>query len=113
MTVAEIANATTPVAAKLRRRNRRRSAMGAAAAMRSSYITNAAKATAAPANRATRRCQLLCVNTSEGVRAQDGRHEYGGAGERTGKRSGGSAAPSGVLRRSNVQDRRGWGAVDR
>jgi hypothetical protein len=35
MTVAEIANATNPVAAKLRRRNRRRSAMGAAA-MRSS-----------------------------------------------------------------------------
>jgi hypothetical protein len=35
MTVAEIANATNPVAAKLRRRNRRRSAMGSAA-MRSS-----------------------------------------------------------------------------
>ncbi len=51
-TVAEIANATNPVAAKLRRRNRRRSAMGAAA-MRSSYITNPAKATAAVANRAT------------------------------------------------------------
>ena len=52
MTVAEIANATNPVAAKLRRANRRRSAMGAAA-MRSSYITNPAKATAAAANRAT------------------------------------------------------------
>src|SRR5258708_7551791 len=52
MTVAEIANATNPVAAKLRRRNRRRSAIGAAA-MRSSYITNPAKATAAAANRAT------------------------------------------------------------
>ena len=35
MTVAEIANATNPVAAKLRRANRCRSAMGAAA-MRSS-----------------------------------------------------------------------------
>src|SRR6059058_2470522 len=52
MTVAEIANATNPVAAKLRRPNRRRSAIGAAA-MRSSYITNPAKATAAVANRAT------------------------------------------------------------
>ena len=52
MTVAEIANATNPVAAKLRRRNRRRSAMGAAA-MRSSYVTKPAKATAAVANRAT------------------------------------------------------------
>src|SRR6202021_2264829 len=52
MTVAEIANATNPVAAKLRRRNRRRAAMGAAA-KRSSYITNPAKATAAAANRAT------------------------------------------------------------
>src|ERR687898_490947 len=59
-----------------------------------------------------RRCQLLCVNTSEEVRAQDGRHEYGGAGARTGARSGGSAARSGVLGRSNVQGRRGWGAVD-
>ena len=52
MTVAEIANATNPVAAKLRRANRRRSAMGAAA-MRSSYITKAAKVTAAAASRAT------------------------------------------------------------
>src|SRR4029453_12071422 len=51
MTVAEIANATNPVAAKLRRRNRRRSAMGAAA-MPSSY-TNPATATAAVTNRAT------------------------------------------------------------
>ncbi len=52
MTVAEIANATNPVAAKLRRRNSRRSAMGAAV-MRSSYIRNPAKATAAIANKAT------------------------------------------------------------
>src|ERR1700745_2420850 len=52
MTVAEIANATNPVAAKLRRRNRRRSARGAAA-MRSSYITNPAKTTAAAASRVT------------------------------------------------------------
>src|SRR5215471_18939659 len=52
MTVAEIANATNPVAAKLRRANRRRSAIGAAA-MRSSYITKAAKAMAAAASRAT------------------------------------------------------------
>ena len=51
MTVAEIANATNPVAAKLRRRNRFRSAMGAAA-MRSSYTTNPTLATAAVANRA-------------------------------------------------------------
>src|SRR5215470_9125447 len=52
MTVAEIANATNPVAAKLRRANRCRSAMGADA-MRSSYITKAANATAAAASRAT------------------------------------------------------------
>ena len=52
MTVAEIANATNPVAAKLRRRNSRRSAMGVAA-MRSSYITNPAKVTAAVTNKVT------------------------------------------------------------
>src|SRR6185437_4180903 len=53
MTVAEIANATNPVAAKLRRANRRRSAIGAAA-IRSSYATKAAKATAAAASRVPR-----------------------------------------------------------
>src|SRR3954452_13414327 len=52
ITVAEIANATNPVEAKLRRPNRCRSAIGAAA-MRSSSNTKPAKATAAAASRAT------------------------------------------------------------
>jgi Transposase DDE domain group 1 len=62
--------------------------------------------------RGRRPCQLLCVNTSEEVRAQDGRHEGDRAGEGTSTRSGGSAAGSGVLRGSDGQRRRGWGAAD-
>jgi transposase InsO family protein len=50
-----------------------------------------------------RGCQLLCVNASEGVRAQDGRYEFGGTGERAGTRGCGSAVGPGVFRGGDGQ----------